>query len=78
MSAVNLSSVVLKSDKGQNPCYPVCITADGSTFYGLKTLRQKIEYYMKKYLVDSRGRWVEFVSVENAPLIGAAIAGLTN
>ena len=78
LSAVNLSSVVLKSGKGQNPCYPVCITADGSTFYGLKTLRQKIEYYMKKYLVDLHGRWFEFVSVENAPLIGAAIAGLTN
>lgn len=78
LTAINLSSVVTKSGKGKNPCYPVCITADGSTFYGLKTLRQKVEYYMKKYLVESCGRRFEFVSVENAPLIGAAIAGLTN
>jgi hexokinase len=78
LSAINLSSVVQKSGKGKNPCYPVCITADGSMFYGLKTLRQKIEYYMKKYLVEFHGLRFEFISVENAPLIGAAIAGLTN
>jgi hexokinase len=78
LTAVNLTSVVLKSGRGTNPCYPVCITADGSVFYGLKTLRQKVEYYMKKYLADVYGRRYEFVNVENAPLIGAAIAGLTN
>ncbi len=78
LSAINLSSAVIESDKGKNPCYPVCITAEGSTFYGLKTLKEKVEYYLKSYLVERQEHYYEFVNVENATLIGAAIAGLTN
>ncbi|MCK5093670.1 MAG: hexokinase [Spirochaetes bacterium] len=78
LTAINLSSVVIKSDKGKNPCYPVCITADGTVFHGLKTLKEKVEYYLRGFLIKSMKRYYEFVSVENAPLIGAAIAGLTN
>ena len=73
-----LSSVVLKTDKGKNPCTPVCITAEGTTFYELKSLKTKVEYYLKSFLQDKHGRFIELVSVENATLIGAAIAGLTN
>ncbi|MHC4532778.1 MAG: hexokinase family protein, partial [Planctomycetota bacterium] len=35
-TAILLSSTVLKTDKGRNPCMPVCITAEGTTFYELK------------------------------------------
>jgi len=73
-----LSSVVLKTDKGKNPCTPVCITAEGTTFYELKSLKTKIDYYLKGFLEERHNRFVEIVSVENATLIGAAIAGLTN
>ncbi len=78
LTAVLLSSVVLKTDKGRDPCLPVCITAEGTTFYELKSLRQKTEFYLKNFLQDKHGRFVELVSVKNATLIGAAIAGLTN
>lgn len=78
LTAINLSSMVIKSDKGKNPCSPVCITADGTVFHDLKTLREKVEYYLRGFLIKKRGRYYEFVNVENAPLIGAAIAGLTN
>ncbi len=78
LTATNLSSAAIKSGKGQNPCRPVCIVAEGSTFYKLKSIREKIEYYLKHYLVDQKGIHYEIVSVENATLIGAAIAGLTN
>jgi len=73
-----LSSVVLKTDKGKNPCTPVCITAEGTTFYELKSLKAKIDYYLKSYLEETHNRFFEIVSAENATLIGAAIAGLTN
>jgi hypothetical protein len=33
---------------------------------------------MRSFLKDKHGRFVEFVPVEDATLIGAAIAGLTN
>jgi len=78
LTAALLSSVVLKTDKGQNPCVPVCITAEGTTFYELKSLKERVECYLKNFLRDKHGRYIELVSVENATLIGAAIAGLTN
>lgn len=78
LTAINLSSVVLKSSQGENPCSPVCIVAEGTVFYGLKSLKARVEYYLKEYLEDKEHRYYEIVNVENATLIGAAIAGLTN
>lgn len=78
LTAVNLSSVAIKSGKGKNPCRPVCIVAEGTTFYQLKSLKQRVEYYLKDYLVNQKGIFYEIINVENATLIGAAIAGLTN
>ena len=78
LTAINLSSVALKSGKGHNPARPICIVAEGTTFYRLKSFRQKIEYYLKQYLVERKHVYYEIVNVDNATLIGAAIAGLTN
>jgi hexokinase len=78
LTAVNLSSVALKADKGHDPCRPICIVAEGTTFYRLTSLREKIEYYLKQYLVDQKHVYYDIASVENATLIGAATAGLTN
>lgn len=78
LTAINLSSVALKSGKGHNPVRPICIVAEGTTFYRLKSLRRKVEYYLKQYLVDGKHVHYEIVSIDNATLIGAAIAGLTN
>ena len=76
--AALLASVVLKTDKGKNPCEPVCITAEGTTFYELKSLKTRIECYLRSFLQEKHGRYFEIVKVDNATLIGAAIAGLTN
>jgi hexokinase len=78
LTAINLSSVSLQSGKGLDPCRPICIVAEGSTFYRLKSLQPKIEYYLKQFLVDKKHVHYEIVNIENATLIGAAIAGLTN
>jgi hexokinase len=78
LTAINLSSASLKSGKGFDPCRPICLVAEGTTFYRLKSLRQKVEYHLKQYLVDKKHVYYEVVNVENATLIGAAIAGLTN
>jgi len=78
LTAINLSSVAIKCGKGRNPCRPVCIVAEGTTFYHLTSLRRKVEFYLKQYLVDTRKIYYQIVSVENATLLGAATAGLTN
>lgn len=78
LAAVNLAAMVLKSGCGTRPDRPVCLTADGTTFYQMKGLRFKTEYYLQQFLTEQQGRFFEIVSVDNAPLIGAAIAGLIN
>lgn len=75
--AVNLSAVVLWGGHGEDPTRPVRLCIDGSTFYKLKGFRPRVEYYLKQYLQDRKGRYYEIVQVENAPLLGAAVAGLT-
>ncbi len=76
LAAINLTAVVIKTGKGQDPCRPVCITADGSNFYKLKNFRTKLESYLKIYLNDELNLYYEFVKVDNANLTGSAIAAL--
>lgn len=78
LSAVNLSSAALQSGQGKDPTRPICIVAEGTTFYKMKTLKSRIEFYLKDYLEDKKYIYTEIVRVENATLVGAAIAGLTN
>jgi len=75
---VNLSAVIIKTGKGINPCAPVCITAEGSTFYKSKLFKSKLEYYIKTYLNEQKEIYCEIVKADNATLIGTAIAGLQN
>ena len=77
-TAANLCSAVLKSGKGLNPCRPVGIVAEGTTFYKLTSLRPRVEYHLRQYLTEQRGLHWEILNLDNATLIGAAIAGLTN
>jgi hexokinase len=78
MVAVNLSAVLLKTGKGHDPRYPVCIAVDGTTFWQLRGFRLRVESYMRACLSGRRARAWEITSVEDAPLLGAAIAALTN
>ena len=76
LSAVNLSAVIMKTGKGKDPARPVCITADGSTFYKTKDFPGRVERYMKTWLNDKLGQYHTFVEVKNANLTGSAIAAL--
>jgi len=78
LSAICLSAVVIKSCAGVNPCYPVCISAEGTTFYKFDSLKARTESYLDYYLKKRINRYYQIVHIKNASLIGAAIAGLTN
>ncbi|MBC8378945.1 MAG: hypothetical protein H8E62_07210 [Planctomycetes bacterium] len=78
LAAINLSALALKSGKGSDAACPICIVAEGTTFYHMKNLKSGVESYLKQNLEEKRGVYTEIISVENATLIGAAIAGLTN
>jgi hexokinase len=76
--AMNLCALVLKTDRGQDPRYPICITADGTTFWQLRSFRVRVESHMRGFLAGKNERAWEITSVDDAPLLGAAIAALTN
>lgn len=78
LSAINLSSAAIKCGKGKNPARPICIVAEGTTFYNLRGLKERVTYYLKNYLENTHEIYTEIMNVENSTLIGAAIAGLTN
>jgi hexokinase len=78
LTAINLSAMAIKSGQGTDPTQPICIVAEGTTFYQMKSLKPRTEFYLKQYLENKQGLYYEIISVENATLIGAAIAGLTN
>lgn len=74
--AVNLAAVISKSGQGKNPCYPVLIAAEGTTFYKARLFRGKLDFYVRSFINDQLGLYCEFVKAENATLVGTAIAGL--
>lgn len=78
LSAVNLAAMAVKSGRGTDPTRPICIVAEGTTFYKMKAVQSRVAYYLKHNLENKKGIFTEIVHVDNATLIGAAIAGLTN
>ncbi len=76
LAAASLAAVVLKTGKGDIPSKPVCITVDGTTYFKTKGLQFRTEYYVKDFLEKRYNLYTEFTSRKDAPLIGAAVAGL--
>ena len=72
----NISAVMSKTGAGTNPCRPVCVTADGSTFYKSKMFRDKLAHYVKTYMNMKKGQYCDFVKAESGNLVGTAAAGL--
>jgi hexokinase len=77
-TAVNMAAIILKSEQGLSPLKPVCMAVDGTTFYRFFDFRYRVEQYLRKALSGDNQRYYEMVKVEEAPLIGAAIAALIN
>lgn len=77
LTAVNLSAAVLRGGLGVNPRYPAVINADGTTFYKTEKLKEYTEYYLTEYLQKQYHRYVKMVKIDDSPVLGAAIAGLS-
>jgi len=78
LAAVNIAAAVLQTGDGADPLHPVAVTIDGSTYYRTKAVNLKslVEQHLREML-NKRGVHVELLQVEDAPVIGAAVAGLT-
>lgn len=77
LSAVNVSAAVLRTGEGRDPLHPVCVTVDGSTYWKTRSamFRSRVEEDLRRTL-GARGVHFDVVSVEDAPLVGSAVAGL--
>ena len=74
----NIGAILQKTGKGSEPSRPVCIVAEGTMFYKTHMLRRRLSDYIKCELNDARGLYCNIISVDDAVLIGAAVAGLMN
>lgn len=78
VTAGSMAAIILKTDSGKNPLKPFCLTVDGTTFYAYHRFQFRVESYLNEILSQGDKRYYEIVRVEDAPLLGAAIAALTN
>jgi hexokinase len=78
LAAINIAAAVLQTGGGKDPLHPVCATVDGSTYYRNKAvnLRSLVEAHLRDIL-GRRGVFYDLVQIDDAPMIGAAVAGLT-
>ncbi len=76
LAAINISAAILKSGGGSSPLHPVCVNADGSTFYKTKDFKLRVEECLRQIL-GPREISYEIIRVDDSPLLGAAVAGLT-
>ncbi|MDH3345839.1 MAG: hypothetical protein OEL75_01500, partial [Kiritimatiellaceae bacterium] len=71
LSAINLAAAAIR-----NGASPVCINLDGSTFYKTFGLRDQAEAELRQIL-DKEGVDYFCVHIDDAPVVGAAIAALS-
>ena len=79
LTAVHLAAFCIKSGEGAEASAPIAINADGSTYYKTKTIpfADVVKREMAEMLTKRRNIHFEFTPpVDDAPLVGAAIAAL--
>jgi len=76
LAAINISATVLQEGSGKNPSRPTAVCADGTTLYKTRDLLFRTRYYLKQYLEEQQGRYIQLIHQEDAPIIGSAVAAL--
>ncbi len=77
LTAAHLAALVLKSGEGKGPLAPVCLTIDGTAYYRYYRFQSRVEGLLRPLLAE-RNWYYETLQVDDAPLLGAAAAALTN
>lgn len=77
LTAACITASVLQSGAGIGKEKPVALNIDGTTYYQTKGLKEAVERYLQRYLEGRYRRFIRLLHVEDAPTIGAAIAGLS-
>ena len=76
LTAIVFASIMQQTQSGSSPQSPVCITAEGTSFTKSVLFGKKLDRYIKEYLNGELRVYCDIISVENATLIGSAMAAL--
>lgn len=74
LSASIIAASVIKSKQGFSPCYPVCISCDGTTFFKTHNLQARLRGYLNEVLTVQRNIYFEIVAIDTPITLGAAVA----
>lgn len=77
LTATNIAAAVMRSGAGRDALHPVCITIDGSTYYRTRSafFKSRTEAALRAIL-SPRGVHFDIINVDDAPMVGSAVAGL--
>jgi hexokinase len=73
-----LAGAMLKTDPGRDENKPVCVAAEGSTFYKLHSFKERVYTIVRSELNGRLGRYCEIIRTENASIEGTALAAMLN
>jgi hexokinase len=74
--ALEVAGAAMKSGKGRDAKRPICVVAEGTTYYTLKGLKEQVEGLLYGWLKE-KGVYVKLRRVENAALKGIGVIGLS-
>lgn len=75
---VMLCGIAEQADVGNEAAHPLCVCAEGTTFYRSPLLTKHLDILLREYVAERRGRYIKIVRTDDATLIGTALAALTN
>jgi len=76
LTAINMSAPIIRLARGGNTKNKYCISADGSVYYKLHSFRERAEKHLNEVLKPYEVEY-KIVHIDDAPIIGAAVAGLS-
>jgi hexokinase len=77
LSAAILAATVEHMDAGYDPLAPVRIAVEGTTYTHYRGMRKALESYLHTMLASAAPRSCIIAPVEQASLLGAAVAALS-
>lgn len=75
--ALEVAGIAVKTGKGRDAKKPVCVVAEGTTYYTLKGLKRRVEKILYGWLKETKGVHVKVLKVDNAALKGIGVVGLS-
>ena len=75
--ALEIAGAAIKTGRGTVKEKPVCVVAEGTTYYTLKGLKEEVEGLLGTWLQGEKGVYVNVNKVDNAAIKGIGIIGLS-